>query len=109
MVNPVIGIQDNVQKIHEVIADRIGRCWKNFSRLLGVIENDIDRYDLVFNRDSYQITLEVLAKFRQRDFHNIDEWLSLLRKALNYANRNDIWEEVENRVIHLGGSRRLIL
>lgn len=106
-INAMNAIQDGVKKVHELIASRIGRDWKNFARKLDVVESQIDHYDLTFNLDPQAITLQILKNFRGRDFFNEDEWLSKIRKALDYAKRNDIWENVDDLVIHLGGTGHL--
>lgn len=105
----VYTVQDGVQQIHDLIASRIGRDWKNFARKLHVLESEIDRYDDIFKKKSCFATLRVLLKFRTGRFVNNDEWLYNIRRALDYANRNDIWESVEDLVVRLGGAGALHL
>lgn len=100
---------DRMEIIHNLIAKKIGRSWKEFARRLDVNENEIDAYDIQFNKDSRKITLEVLFRFKQNIFHNKHEWYSELRQALVYAKRNDIWEAVEDKVVHFGGIEQLNL
>lgn len=104
------GISTEMNKIHELIARKIGRHWKEFARQLGVNENEIDAYDFDRNlrKDPRRITLQILIKFRQdRLFHNPQDWLSQIRRALHSAKRNDIYEEVEDRLIRIGGYKLL--
>lgn len=90
--------------MHKLIAGRIGRKWKEFARDLDFNENDIDNYENMFKKNSNNITMAILARFKQETiFHNDHEWLFRLRRALDYAKRNDIAERVDNLVVHFGG------
>lgn len=101
---------DAIVEIHKLIARTIGISWKNFARELDVInESQIDEYDRMYRKDSNKATLQLLDTFRSKRFHNPDEWLMDLRKALHYAKRNDIIERLDEHVVRLGGSARLNL
>lgn len=101
--------QGNIAQIHRLIANKIGRNWKEFARKLDVIEDEIDMYDFQFGTNYYIITLDVLSKFRQKRFFNVDDWLHQIRIALNRAKRNDISEVLDHYVVRLGGSACLTL